>query len=115
MHFHSLALVLLSFLFSVPLNLLEREGMGRFKCLVESEEGMASFRAQYRIPPNVDLRYCEEEEWFERRQTDEVVIPMIAFIEGNMRIPMRRVMRDYLRFYRLAPTQYVPNVFRILR
>ena len=114
MHFHSLALVLLSFLFSTPLNLLERGRMGRFKCLVEPEEGMASFRAQYRIPPNVDLRYCEEGEWFERRQACEVVIPMIAFIEDDMRIPMGRVMRDYLRFYRLAPTQCVPNVFRIL-
>ena len=88
--------------------------MDRFKCLVESEEGMVSFRAQYRISPNVDLRYCEEWEWFERRQIGEVVIPMIAFIENDMRIPMGRVMRDYLRFYLLAPTQYVPNIFRIL-
>ena len=39
---------------------------------------------------------------------------MIAFIEGGMRIPLGRVIRDYLRFYRLAPTQYVPNIFRIL-
>ena len=39
---------------------------------------------------------------------------MIAFIEGGMRIPMGRVMRDYLRFYHLAPTQCVPNIFRIL-
>ena len=115
MHFHSLALVLLSFLFSAFLNLLERERIGRFKCLVESEEGMASFRAQYRIPPNVNLRYCEEGEWFERRREGEVVIPMIAFIEGGMRILMGRVMKDYLRFYRLTPTQCVPNVFRILR
>ena len=42
------------------------------------------------------------------------MIPMIAFIEGGMRIIMGRVMRDYLRFYHLAPTQCVPNVFRIL-
>ena len=88
--------------------------MGRFKCLVESEEGMASFRAQYRIPPNVDLRYCEEGEWFEQRQVGEIVIPMITFIEGGMKIPIGRVMRDYLRFYCLAPTQCIPNVFRIL-
>ena len=114
MHFHSLALVLLSFLFSALLNLLKRERMGRFKCLVESEEGMASFRAQYKIPPNINLRYCEEGEWFERRREGEVVIPMIAFIEGGMRILMGRVMRDYLRFYRLAPTQCVPNVFWML-
>ena len=115
MHFHSLALVLLSFLFNTPLNLLERERMGRFKFLVESEEGMASFSALYKIPLNVNLRYCEEGEWFERRQVGEVMIPMITLVEGSMRIPMGRVMRDYLRFYHLAPTQCVPNVFRILR
>ena len=42
------------------------------------------------------------------------MIPTITLIEGSMRIPMGRVMRDYLRFYRLAPTQCVPNIFRIL-
>ena len=39
---------------------------------------------------------------------------MIAFIEGGVRIPMGPVMRNYLRFVRLTPTQCVPNVFRIL-
>ena len=39
---------------------------------------------------------------------------MIAFIEGGMRIPMGTVTRDYLRAYRLAPTQCAPNMFRIL-
>ena len=43
------------------------------------------------------------------------MIPMVAFIEGGMRIPMGPVMRDYLRIVRLVPTQCVPNVFRILR
>ena len=42
------------------------------------------------------------------------MIPMIAFIEGGVRIPMGLVMRNYLRFVRLAPTQCVPYVFRIL-
>ena len=39
---------------------------------------------------------------------------MIAFIEGGMRTPMGKVTRDYLRAHRLAPTQYAPNMFRIL-
>ena len=43
-----------------------------------------------------------------------MVIPMIAFIEGGMRIPMGTVTKDYLRAHRLAPTQCVPKVFRIL-
>ena len=48
------------------------------------------------------------------RQGGEVVIPMITFIEGGMRIPMESVMRDYFRHFRLAPTQCTINVFRIL-
>ena len=43
-----------------------------------------------------------------------MVIPMIAFIEGGMSIPMGTITRNYLRFFRLSPTQYVPNMFRVL-
>ena len=39
---------------------------------------------------------------------------MIAFIEDGMRIPMGTVTRDYLKAYRLAPTQCALNMFRIL-
>ena len=88
--------------------------MGRFKSLVDSEKGIESFRTQYRIPPRVGIRYCKEGEWHEKRQEGEVVISMIAFIEGGMRIPLGTVTRDYLRAHRLAPTQYAPNMFRIL-
>ena len=88
--------------------------MGRLAHLVDSE-GIESFRALYRIPPGVFIRYCKEGEWHEKRQEGEVVIPIIAFIEGGMRIPMSIVPRDYLRTYRLAPTQCAPNIFRILK
>ena len=43
-----------------------------------------------------------------------MVILIIAFIEGGMRIPMGTITRDYLRVHRLAPTQCTPNMFRIL-
>ena len=88
--------------------------MSRFKCLVDSDEGIENFRARYRIPPGVGIRYCEEGQWHEDRQEKEVVIPMIAFIEGGMRIPIGTVTKDYLRAHRLAPTQYALNMFRIL-
>ena len=88
--------------------------MDRFKSLVDSEEGIENFRAQNRIPPKVGIRYCKEGQWHEDRREGEVVIPMIVFIEGGMRIPMGTVTRDYLRAHRLAPTQCAPNMFRIL-
>ena len=34
--------------------------MGRFKRLVELEEAMEKFIADYRIPSTVGLRYCKE-------------------------------------------------------
>ena len=88
--------------------------MGRFVYLVNDEEGIENFRAQYRILPGVSIRYCKEGEWHVKRQEGEVVISMIAFIEGGMRIPMGIVTRDYLKAHKLAPTQYAPNMFRIL-
>ena len=88
--------------------------MGRFKSLVDSEEGIKSFRAQYRIPLGVGIRYCKKGQWRKDRQEGDVVIPMIAFIEEGMTIPMGTVTRDYLKAYRLAPTQFAPNMLRIL-
>ena len=76
--------------------------MGRFKKFVESEEAMEQFIADYRIPSNVGLRYYKEGEWHIMRREGEVVIPIIAFLEGGMRILMGPVMRDYLRYFRLA-------------
>ena len=39
---------------------------------------------------------------------------MIAFIDGGMTIPMGTITRNYLRFFRLSPTQCAPNMFRVL-
>ena len=88
--------------------------MGKFKRLVKSEEGMEKFRAKYGIPPTVGMRYATQGEWVDARKTGEVVIPMIAFIEGGMTIPMGPITRNSLRFFKLFPTQCAPNMFTVL-
>ena len=75
---------------------------------------MEKFVADYKIPDYVGLRYCKEGDWHIMRREGEVVIPIIAFLEGGMRLPMRPVVKDYLRHFRLAPIQYAVNMFRIL-
>ena len=75
---------------------------------------MEGFRAKYRILPRVGLEYCSLEEVLTKRKTGQVVIPMIAFIEGGTTISMGRIIRDYLRCHRLAPHQCAANMFRIL-
>ena len=68
--------------------------MNRFKYLVDIKEGMRSFRSKYNIPPHVSVRYAAQGEWFDERKTNEVVIPMIAFIEGGMTISMGTLTRN---------------------
>ena len=88
--------------------------MGKLEKMVDSPAGMEGFKAKYRIPSEIGLEYCSLEEILIKRRTGQVAIPMIAFVEGGMTIPMGRITRDYLRDHRLAPHQYVANMFRIL-
>ena len=60
------------------------------------------------------LQYYPLEGVLTDRGEVEVVIPMIAFIEGGMTLPMRRITRDYLYNHRLTPHQCTPNLFRIV-
>ena len=57
--------------------------MGRFKKLVESEEAMEKFVTDYKRPDNVGLRYYKEGDWHIMRREGEVVIPIIALLEGG--------------------------------
>ena len=88
--------------------------MVKLKKLVETEEAVEKFIADYRIPPNVSLRHYKVGKWHLQRRTGEVVILILAFVKGGMRIPMGPVMRSYLRHFRLVPTQCAANMFRIL-
>ena len=73
--------------------------MVKLKKLVDTEEAMEKFIANYRIPPNVSLRRCKVGEWHILRRTGEVVIPILAFVEEGMRIPMGPIMRSYLKHF----------------
>ena len=72
------------------------------------------FKEKYHIPQEVSIQYCSPKGLAFDQEMGEVTIPMIAFIEGGMTIPMGRITRDYLRAHRLCPQQCAPNFFRIL-
>ena len=88
--------------------------MGKFERLVKSPALIEMLKEKYHIPHEVSLRYCSPERLAFDREVREVIIPMIAFIEGGMTIPMSKITRDYLRSHRLCPQQCAPNFFRIL-
>ena len=88
--------------------------MGRFTHLVDSPAGMEGFRALYHIPRGVSLHYCSPGEWLTHRREGKVIIHMIAFIEGGMRLPMDRVTRNYLIAHKLCLHQCAPTLFKVL-
>ena len=88
--------------------------MGRFASLVDSPSKIELFKERYHIPQEVGLQYCSTEQIVTNREVGEVIIPIIAFIEGGMTLPMGRITRDYLINHRLCPHQCTPNMFRIL-
>ena len=65
----------------------------RLRKLVDTKETMKKFIADYKIPSNVSLRHCKMGEWHYKKETGEVVIPVLAFVNGGMRIPMELVTR----------------------
>ena len=67
--------------------------------LVDTKEAMEKFITDYKILPNVSLRHCKMGEWHFLRRIGEVVILVLAFVEGGMRIPMAPVMKGYLRYF----------------
>ena len=75
---------------------------------------MEGFRAKYHIPQGVVLEYCLPDRILTDREEGEVVIPMVTFIEGEMTLPMGKIIRDYLLNHRLCPHQCAPNLFRVL-
>ena len=88
--------------------------MGRFQRLEKTPTLIELFKEKYHIPQEVSIRYCSIEGLAFDREVGEVIIPMIAFIEGGITIPMGRIMRDYLHAHRLCPQQCGPNFFRVL-
>ena len=88
--------------------------MGRFKHLVDSPAKIEAFKDKYHIPQGVALRYCSPKQIVTHREDGEVIIPMIAFIEGGMTLPMGRITQDYLINHRICPHQCALNLFKVL-
>ena len=77
--------------------------MDRFERLVKTPALTELFKEKYHIPQEVSIRYCSIEGLAFDREVGDVIVPMIAFIDEGMTIPMGRITRDYLRAHRLCP------------
>ena len=84
--------------------------------LLSSEATLASFRAAYSVPEDVDITYCHEGDIDiqRRRDVNTVFFPLMAILEGEVRFPVDPLIISTLRFYDLCLDQLPPNFYRVV-
>ncbi len=87
--------------------------MGRLAKLVNTKDKIEIFKKWYNFPEDVQIQYASKDD-FALLQCEDLVLPIIAIVEGGVRIPMHPFLIQFLTHYRLCPLQCVPNVFRIV-
>ncbi len=76
-------------------------------------EAMAIFRRHYGVLDDVYLEYKFWENALPGKPGD-LIIPLVAIIEGGVHFPMDPLLANFLNYFNLSPTQISPNVFRIV-
>ena len=87
-----------------------------YSYLLSSEASLATFRATYGVPEDVDIAYYHQGdiEIQRRRGTNTVFFPLMSILEGGIRFPVDPLVIGTLRFYGLCPNQLPPNFFRVV-
>ena len=73
--------------------------------LLTSEASLASFRAAYGVPGDVDIAYCHEGDIALQRRSDPNVafFLLMSILECGVRFPLDPLIIGTLRFYGLCP------------
>uniref|UniRef100_A0A2N9IEH2 Uncharacterized protein n=1 Tax=Fagus sylvatica TaxID=28930 RepID=A0A2N9IEH2_FAGSY len=90
-----------------------KKSQGKLARYVNTPEAMERFRRHYGVLDDVHLAY----RFWENAITGEpgdVIIPLVAIIEGGVRFPIDPLLADFLDYFRISPTQISPNIFRIV-
>ena len=75
-----------------------------------SEVSLATFKAAYNVPEDVDIAYCHEGDIDIQR----LLFPLMAILEGGIRFLVDPLIIGTLRFYGLCPDQLPLNFYRVV-
>ena len=84
--------------------------------LLSSEVSLASFKAAYGIPGDVNIAYCHEGDIALQRRSDPNVafFPLMSILENGVRFPLDPLIIGTLRFYGLCLNPLPPNFYRVM-
>ena len=90
-----------------------KKTQGKLARYVNTPEAMERFRRHYGVPDDVHLAYRFWEDAITGEPGD-LIIPVVAIIEGGVRFPIDPLLADFLAYFHISPTQISPNIFRIV-
>ena len=85
-----------------------------FSHLLDTGATLASFRARFAIPNDVEVAYCHEDKIALERRPHVVFFPLMSILEGGVRFPMDPLLLKTFRFYGLCPDQLPPNFYQVV-
>ena len=90
-----------------------KKSQGKLARYANTPEAMERFCRHYGVPGEVHLEYRYWEDALTGEPGD-LILPLVAVIEGGVRFPIDPLLADFLDFFRINPTQVSPNIFRII-
>uniref|UniRef100_A0A2N9FQB6 Uncharacterized protein n=1 Tax=Fagus sylvatica TaxID=28930 RepID=A0A2N9FQB6_FAGSY len=90
-----------------------KKSQGKLTRYVNTPQAMAVFRRHYGVPDDVHLEYRFWEDALTGEPRD-LILPLVAIIEGSVRFPIDPLLADFLDYFHLSPSQISPNIFRIV-
>ena len=87
-----------------------------FAHLLNTKASLATFRRTFNIPEDVNVAYCHESEiaFYRRSESSTAFFPLMAILEGGVRLPVSPLLLNTLRFYGLSPEQLPLNFYRVV-
>uniref|UniRef100_A0A2N9G5W4 Uncharacterized protein n=1 Tax=Fagus sylvatica TaxID=28930 RepID=A0A2N9G5W4_FAGSY len=90
-----------------------KKSQGKLARYINTPEAMEKFRRHYGVPDDVHLAYRFWEDALTGEPGD-LILPLVAIIEGGVYFPIDPLLADFLDFFRISPSQVSPNIFRIV-
>ena len=93
---------------SEPTNILTKNPASRV-----TEKSMREIKLKYRFPSSIEVRLASSSERIDYKVPGWIGFYERAFIDG-FRFPIPKLVWEVLNHYQLAPSQLMPNTWRIL-
>ena len=101
-----------NFFIEFPLSILDFE-MG-YSFLLDTLASLAIFRQKFDILGDMEVAYCHKNGISLHRRQGTTFFPLMAVLEGGVRLPLDPLVVSTLRYYGLCLDQLPPNFYRVV-